>query len=317
MPSSPLTSVILPVYQGIAFVREAVESVLSQEEISFELVIGDDGSSDGSRAYLESLRDPRVRFFPGKGRRGLFPHLNHLIARSRGQLIRFFCQDDVMEPGCLKKEASFFDAHPEVSLAMAKFRLLDAQGRVSDVGNLNDLPEVLSRSLALQQFFYHGCIAGNLSTVGVRSTVLQSLGGFDETFLVSGDYALWARFAERSPVGVVRSPLVRIRTHPRQLSRARQSAVPFVLENARVRREILPHLPAQVQRAARRFERRRHHVLDWHQALRCLLAGRWRDACTILQSLGWVGGARAFMSWVWTLNNRRRPQAPWVLSEGA
>ncbi len=316
MPSSPSTSVIFPVYQGITFLREAVESVLSQEAIPFELVIGDDGSTDGSRAYLESLRDPRVRFFPAKGRQGLFRHLNQLISRSRGQLVRFFCQDDVMEPGCLKTEWNFFESHPDVAISMTKYRTVDAQGTIGPVGELEDLPEVLSRSLAVQQLFYHGCIAGNLSTVCLRSSVLHSVGGFNEEFRVSGDYDLWARFAQVSPIGIVRRPLVRVRTHAKQLSRARQSAVPFVLENSLVRKNLLTHLPKQVQSAACKFERRRHHVLDWHLALRCLIAGRWQDAFTILQSMGLLGSSRAFLAWVWTMNNRRRPQAPWILSDG-
>jgi glycosyltransferase involved in cell wall biosynthesis len=315
--ANPIVSVVLPVYQGMPFLREAVESVLAQEGVSFELILGDDGSTDGSRAYLESLRDPRVRFFPGRERRGLFPHLNQLLDRVRGTFTRFFCQDDVLESGCLQRDVDFFVAHPEVPICVSKFRLVDVQGKVTNGGALDDLPPILSSSLAIQHFFYHGCIAGNLSTVCVRTPALLEEGRFDESFRVSGDYDMWSRFARRFPVGVLREPLVRIRNHPKQLSRVSQSAVAFVLENARIREGLLPYLPPGVQKAARRFERRRHHVLDWHQALRCLLAGRFRDAWVIFSTLGLFGCVRAFFAWAGTFNNRLRPQAPWVVTENS
>lgn len=297
------------------YLRETVESVLAQTLTRFELVIGDDGSSDGSRNYLESLRDPRVRFFPSKARAGLFPHLNRLLLRCRSPLLRFLCQDDVLEANCLERETAFFAAHPDVAMTIAKYRSIGNDGRVLSEGTLRDLPDELPPSLAVQHFFYHGCIAGNLSTVAVRAEALQKRGFFDESYRVSGDYELWARLAPHAPLGMIHEHLVRVRSHERQLSRARQSSVPFVVENARIRRTLLPQLPASVKAAARRFERRRHHVLDFHTALRCALSGRWRAAARIARELGPLGSLRASLHWGLTLNNRRRPQAPWLLPD--
>jgi glycosyltransferase involved in cell wall biosynthesis len=305
----------MPVYQGGAYLRAAVESVLAQTGAPFELVIGDDASTDGSRAYLESLHDPRVRFFPGKGPTGLFPHLNRLLGRCRGNLIHFLCQDDILEPGAVASQVAFFNAHPSIGMAYAKYTSIGERGQTIALGELGDLPPELPPMLAVQQFFYHGCIAGNLSTVTVRASVLKQTGYFDESYLVSGDYELWSRIASQYPVGVIQQYLVRVRSHAKQLSRARHSAVPFVLENAQVRAALLPHLPEKTRAAARRFERRRQGVLDFHLALRCALAGRWREARVIWSALGGVGSAHAAGLWVWTLNNRRRPQAPWVLPE--
>jgi glycosyltransferase involved in cell wall biosynthesis len=315
MPPASLISVVMPVYQGGAYLRAAVESVLAQTAVPFELVIGDDGSTDGSRAYLESLRDPRVRFFPGKGRSGLFGHLNRLLPRCRGNLIHFLCQDDLLEPGALAAQQAFFESHPQVGMAYAKYTTIGVQGETLALGELNDLPDVLPPMLATQHFFYHGCIAANLSTVTVRAEVLKEVGPFDESYTVSGDYELWSRIGARYPVGVIQRRLLRIRSHAKQLSRAKHSAVPFVIENARIRAALLPRLPEQTRAAARRFERRRQNVLDFHLALRCALAGHWTEARQIRQQLGVWGSAHALAFWLWTLNNRRRPQAPWVLPE--
>ncbi len=302
-------------YQGGAYLRAAVESALAQTGAPFELVIGDDGSTDGSRAYLDSLRDPRVRYFPSKGRSGLFPHLNRLVGRCRGNLIHFLCQDDLLEPGALATERAFFERHPEVGMAYAKYTTIGQHGETVSLGEVGDLPPVLVPMLATQHFFYHGCIAGNLSTVCVRASVLKEVGVFDESFTVAGDYELWARIGVRHAVGVIQQRLLRIRSHVRQLSRAKNSAVSFVLENARIREALVPYLPRQTQAAARRFERRRQNVLDIHLGIRCVLAGRWREASLIGRQLGGWGSAHAIGFWLWTLNNRRRPQAPWVLPE--
>lgn len=134
-------------------------------------------------------------------------------------------------------------------------------------------------------------------------------------YRVAADYELWSRIASHHPIGINQRHLVRIRSHAKQLSRSRQSVVPFVMENAAIRKKILPHLPGSAREAALRFERKRHHVLDFHQALRCLISGRTTDAMTILRALGTKGTLQACAAWGYTLNNRLQPQAPWVLSE--
>ncbi len=309
-----LVTIALPVYQGISYLEAAVSSVLSQTLTDFELLIGDDGSTDGSREYLATLRDPRVRLFTQPTRLGLFANLNQLVAEAKAPLIRVLCQDDVLEANCLERELQFFGEHPEIALSIAKYQAINSASQTVAVPTLHDLPAVLPSALAVQHFFYHGCIAGNLSTVCVRRSVLQELGSFDTSFSVSGDYELWARIARHYPIGMVHEPLLKVRTHSGQLSRARTSALPFVHENARVRDALRSALPSQVSRAARRFERNRHHVLDFHLALRRLLEGNVREAWAIYRHLGAASSLRAFGAWLVTLNNRRRPQAPWVHS---
>lgn len=305
----------MPVYQGVAYLAEAVQSVLAQTHSHFELLIGDDGSTDGSRAYLATLTDARVRTFEFGKRVGLFKNLNRLLARASSPIVRVLCQDDVLEETCLEQELSFLAGHPEVGMVISKYREMGTRSQILSGALEKDLPDVLVPMLATQQFYYHGCIAGNLSTVSIRKQVLEDVGVFDESYKVSGDYDLWSRVSSKYAVGIIHQHLVRIRTHDRQLSRAAQSSVPFVIENARVRQTLFPRLPRQAQSAARRFEHRRHCVLDFHLALRSFLAGRFIDAWKIVRILGVWGSVRAFGHWAWTRNNRLRPQAPWVLPE--
>ncbi|MBY0371999.1 glycosyltransferase [bacterium] len=312
MATHPTTSVILPVYNGMPHLPLAVESVL-QQGIPFELKILDDGSTDGSREYLRSLSDPRVQVVENEATLGLFGNLNAGIALAQGRFIRILCQDDILEKGCLDAEAAFLDAHDDVALSFCKYRLIDVDGKLVSETALGDLPEVLSPQLASQHFFYHGCLPGNLSTVCVRASVLRGFGGFDTSFRVSGDYDLWSRISARYPLGILHERQVQIRSHRGQLSRAPRSVVPFIRENARVRSALRPYLPEGLDAQICRFETRRHRVLDFHQALHCVLAGRFSEARAILLSIGPDQLLPVFWAWLTTLNNRRRPQAPWVL----
>src|SRR4051812_47939904 len=103
MIPAPQISVILPVYNGGAYLVQSVQSVLSQEMTDFELLIVDDCSSDGSLGYLQSIDDKRVRLYNNETNKGLFYNLNFLINKSHSPLIKLWSQDDIMYPNCLER----------------------------------------------------------------------------------------------------------------------------------------------------------------------------------------------------------------------
>jgi glycosyltransferase involved in cell wall biosynthesis len=308
-------TILLPVYQGMPYLSQSIDSILSQHNVDFECLAIDDGSTDGSAECLAQIRDPRFKLIPnGNLRKGLFPRLNQLLALCDSEYVRVLCQDDQLEAFCAQAETSFLNAHPEVDFCMIKAEWITQSGRTQAKAELNDLPDVLPHWLAVQQFFYHGCLPGNLSTVCARTSAVRRAGGFDERFLYAGDYALWSSLAARTGMGVIHRHGVKVRVHSGQLSRSKASQVGFVSENARVRQSLLPYLPQGVEKKALRFESQRQNVLDWHQGLRCLLSGRFQSACRIWSRFGARGFFTACFYWAFTLNNRIRPQAPWVLT---
>jgi glycosyltransferase involved in cell wall biosynthesis len=306
--------VLMPVFQGMPYLPSAVSSVLDQTGVEFELWIRDDGSTDGSREYLRTLKDRRVKVTFGDTNLGLFKGLNELYKGSDAALVRVLCQDDLLLPGCLQRELSFFREHPEIGFGMVKHRTIDESGLETGLSDLGDLPEVLFPQLSVQQFLFHGCLPGNLSTVSVRASWFQAAGGFDESYQVSADYALWSKLAPEVPFGVLHQHLVAVRSHTRQLSRAKSSQVTFVLENKAIRKGLLSHLPEHCRKRAASFEFRRQGVLDWHQSFRLLLAGRFQETLEIWRSLGGLGVLKAMGYWLITLNNRIVPQAPWFFA---
>jgi len=112
---SPIVSVILPVYNGLPYLEEALDSVLTQSFRDFELIVINDGSTDGSAAIIENLHDPRIRFFQ-QTNKGLATTLNRAISLARGKYIARQDQDDVSLPTRFERQVAFLDANQEAGM---------------------------------------------------------------------------------------------------------------------------------------------------------------------------------------------------------
>ena len=109
----PRVSVVIPVFNGMNFVGEAIESVLAQQGPAFELLLVDDGSSDGIDAFAAGISDPRFRFVRQPRNMGAPAALNRGIRESRADLVCWLSHDDLFLPDKLRKQVLFMDAHPE------------------------------------------------------------------------------------------------------------------------------------------------------------------------------------------------------------
>jgi glycosyltransferase involved in cell wall biosynthesis len=304
MFSTPRISIILPVYNGADYLEACLGSLLAQTLTEFEVIVGDDGSTDGSLALLERYADRRFRIFGGEPNRGLFPNINRLLPHTRAPLVRIFCQDDLLEPTCLAEEVAFFEQHPAIGMSFCKTYRIDATGAVMGRCGLGDMPEVVPPSLSLQLFYYYGCLPGNLSTVVMRREHLERAGPFDSSMHVAADYAMWVRLCAEAPLGVIHQRLVRLRLHARQLSRWSSSGTQFVVENRAIQTWLRARLPERIRGSARRYAHMRQEVLAVHHALRCLLGGRSGELLRTSQALGWRDFLIGSFFWLATANNR-------------
>jgi len=112
---APRVSVVLPAYNAEAYLPEAVASILGQTYADFELIALDDGSTDGTAAWLDSVRDPRVRVLHQQNI-GLALTLNKGIGLARGAYIARQDADDISRPERLAKQVAYMDAHPACGL---------------------------------------------------------------------------------------------------------------------------------------------------------------------------------------------------------
>lgn len=119
----PELTITLPVYNAMPFLPEAVASVLGQTFGDFVFLIIDDGSTDESPRYLESLKDPRVRVVR-QANRGLGATLNRLIELSETPIVARMDADDVIAPQRLQLQMDFLRGHPEVAMVGTQFHFI-------------------------------------------------------------------------------------------------------------------------------------------------------------------------------------------------
>jgi glycosyltransferase involved in cell wall biosynthesis len=211
--TAPKVSVVLPVYNGEKYLRESIDSVLAQTFTDFELLVIDDGSTDGTRKLVESITDPRVKLISYGANRGLVGALNAGLGAARGQYVLRMDHDDLCEPTRFQKQVDFMEAHPEVGVCGTNFWLLQEDGS----RKLHVHPE--RHTDILWAFYTLGCVVGH-PTVIVRKSVLDSTGiKYDPEYNGIEDYHFWSRLAPHTRFANLQEPLLQYRIHSTQITR--------------------------------------------------------------------------------------------------
>lgn len=234
-------SVVLPVYNGLPYLRESVASVLAQDFDNYELIVSDDGSADGSREYLQSLQGshPSLTIVFQEKNLGLFPNLNFLLGRCRFELIHLWSQDDIMKPECLREVVAFHNRYEDISMSYHGVDYIDANGDRVHEEKIDGTPALVSPGTYAKICIRWGCIAGNIANVTLVKSYLEKYGCFDASLKVSGDFELFTRLSAEHHIGFQREHLIYLRQHKGQLSRSASSVIPFVTEDIPINKALL------------------------------------------------------------------------------
>jgi glycosyltransferase involved in cell wall biosynthesis len=204
----PLVSVIIPTYNSADFLMEAIESVLDQTWGDFEIIVVDDGSTDGTSERVRRY-DDKVRYFYKKNG-GPSSARNMGVKQARGGYVAFLDSDDVWEPEKLRVQMHVVSEHPENKLVCTDSALMGRRG--TREGKLKrDLMGNLFPILYSNSFI-------RTSTVVMAKACFQTVGFFDERYRSAEDYDLWLRVAKRYPIAYIKQPLVRYRKHEDNVS---------------------------------------------------------------------------------------------------
>lgn len=186
----PRVSVLLPVYNGARYVRDAIDSILGQSYRDFEFLIINDGSTDGTREILDSLVDPRVRVFH-KHNEGLGKTLNRGLKLATGEYVARIDADDAAEPERLKRQVEYLESHPDIAVLGTALKV-----------SYSDGTEVIrQRPLRQEDVLRHiikVCPVAHPSVM-MRRSVILGLGGYDVSHdgslgrSAGMDYHLWVR----------------------------------------------------------------------------------------------------------------------------
>ena len=209
-PKPARVSVVIPTYNRRALLREAVESVLGQTYRDFELIVVDDGSTDGTAEAMRAL--PGVGYVR-QDHRGVSAARNRGVRAGSGDLVAFLDSDDLWRPAKLERQVAFMDAHPEAQVCQTEEVWIRNGARVNPGARHRKTPDDLfARSLGL-------CLVSP-SAVMMRRDLFERVGGFDESLPACEDYDLWLRVTADESVPLLPEPLVVKRGgHADQLSR--------------------------------------------------------------------------------------------------
>lgn len=214
----PLISVILPVYNGASFIRDAIDSVLDQTLRDFELIVVDDGSTDETPAILQQYRDPRFCVITQPTNQGGGVARNRGIEAACGRYIAMIDADDRACPTRLERQLAFMERNPDIALIGSWSRIVDQSGRPT--GRIKRNPSDVSAVRA--RLLFRCCISHR--SVMVRAEALKAF-RYDPEFRLSQDFDLFVRMARSLNLGNVPEVLMDGRKHVQQISRAKLSEV--------------------------------------------------------------------------------------------
>jgi len=205
----PLVSVIIPTFNRGYCVAESIRSVLAQGEL--ELIVVNDGSKDATAKELASF--PTIQIINLAENHGVSYARNKGLERARGSLICFLDSDDLWEEGKLKAQVQWMQLHPECMAVYTDEIWIRNGVRVNPMKKHQKYSgDIFRQSLSL-------CIVSP-SSVMLRKSVLDEVGGFDELMPVCEDYDLWLRIAVRYPFKFLKEKLIlKHGGHRDQLSR--------------------------------------------------------------------------------------------------
>ena len=199
--ADPVVSVVIPLYNARDVIRETLESLFAQTYRDYEVVVIDDGSTDGSGGVVGAYGD-RVRYI-AQSNGGVAHARNRGIAVSRGKYIALLDHDDLWQREKLGKQVALLEAHPAVGMVVTDVEHIDRAGRP-----MNRLGPAYQPQHEFARLFVQGFVPTPSATL-IRKALFEEVGGFDEQFNSAGmdDHELWTRIAVATTIVGIPEPL--------------------------------------------------------------------------------------------------------------
>ncbi len=193
--SSLQFSIIIPTHNRRAFLEIAVSSVLKQSDADFELIVVDDGSTDETKDYIQTIHDPRF-VYCYQNNQGVSKARNAGLKQARGQWIAFLDSDDQWTPQKLEITRQYIEKFPSISIFYTE-EVWYRNGAILNQKKKHKNPDghVYIQALPLC------CMS--ISTAVINRTVFEAIGIFDKDFVACEDYDFWLRATHRYEVKLI------------------------------------------------------------------------------------------------------------------
>jgi glycosyltransferase involved in cell wall biosynthesis len=292
MQSNTVVSILMPVYNGEKYLREAIDSVLAQTYTNFEFIIINDGSTDQTQKIIDSYHDERIKCIK-QDNQGVAKALNNGIKVAKGAYIWRHDADDICLPDQLEKQIYFLKNHPEYSLVATQIAFMSDRGKIAykyrQPNNLyfGNRP---FKTVTFEQFNPYSPITH--ATVLMDAQILKQLGAYRTEFLTSEDTDLWLRWIEKNKAAVLNYCSYFVRLNSTSATKKYQSTTSFYRDKAFdyyrerketgtdpiMRGEIVPLPPTVENNTPKGIKGKiyRNDLLDFHYKV-MLNAGDWNN----------------------------------------
>ncbi len=180
----PKVSVLMPVYKTDEnYLREAIESILSQTFEDFEFLILDDCPEDDRKEIIKSYQDKRIKYYKNEKNLGITSSRNKLIDMAKGEYLAVFDHDDVSLPERFQKQVQYLDEHQDVGVVSSNVKSL-VKGRIS-VNPIDDYN--------IKMALIRTCAICHPASMIRKSVLINNNVRYEERFSPAEDYALWCR----------------------------------------------------------------------------------------------------------------------------
>lgn len=226
----PLVSVVMPVYNGEKYLREAVASILFQTLTDFEFIIVDDASTDSTREIITSYNDSRIVYVKNEENLKISAALNRGIALAQGKYIARMDCDDISLPDRLEKQIAFLESHAEVSVCGGDI-IVFGDGIEENKKTFSHTNGELKCDLIFSPCFAHPAVT-------IRAAFLKTLDEcYKSEFDGLEDYELWLRLAQISDFASLKEVVLKYRKHSSQITQ--NYSEEFIKKSLRLRKQQL------------------------------------------------------------------------------
>jgi glycosyltransferase involved in cell wall biosynthesis len=202
----PLISINLPCFNSEKYLKETIQSVLDQTFTDFEIIIVNDGSTDGTGNIVKEFTDSRIRYY-NQNNIGLGKTRNVQLDLSTGKYIAFIDHDDLWSPHKLEKQIKLFNDSPDLGLVYSDCAIIDGNGNI--VGKWTKQNK-LYRGMIFEKLLVSGFIP--LSTVMIKNSIVKEIGEFKPLHNAE-EYDLFLRCAYKYPFDYIGETLAQYRIH--------------------------------------------------------------------------------------------------------
>lgn len=183
-------TVLMTVYNGRRYIRQAVESVLKQSYSDFEFLIVDDASSDGSLEIIKACYDQRIRIIQNSSNQGQTASLNTGLRQGQGEFIARIDADDIAFPHWLQSQVNFLENNGDVDVLSAGLVTFDEKGLGKVIFSPSCREDILLKAIIKSPINHGGAL--------MKKAAILRIGGYNSAYKIAADYGLWANLLRQN-----------------------------------------------------------------------------------------------------------------------